>query len=45
MEFPVVFLPGFEDGIFPGVQSMTDDSDLEEERRLAYVDVYKRQVV
>ena len=37
LEFPVVFLPGFEDGIFPGVQSMTDDSDLEEERRLAYV--------
>ena len=37
LEFPVVFLPGFEDGIFPGMQSILDPSELEEERRLAYV--------
>jgi DNA helicase-2/ATP-dependent DNA helicase PcrA len=37
LEFPVVFLPGFENGIFPGIQSLTDTSELEEERRLAYV--------
>ncbi len=37
LEFPVVFLPGMEENIFPGVQSQTDESELEEERRLAYV--------
>lgn len=37
LEFPVVFLPGFEDGIFPGVQAINHPEDLEEERRLAYV--------
>ncbi len=37
LEFPIVFLPGFEDGIFPGMQSILDPSELEEERRLAYV--------
>ncbi len=37
LEFPVVFLPGMEEGIFPGIQSATDSRDLEEERRLAYV--------
>ncbi len=37
LEFPVVFLPGFEDGIFPSVQSAMDPEELEEERRLAYV--------
>ena len=37
LEFPVVFLPGMEDGIFPGMQSITDASEMEEERRLAYV--------
>lgn len=39
LEFPVVFLPGFEEGIFPGVQSMYNEEDLEEERRLAYVGI------
>ena len=39
LEFPVVFLPGFEEGIFPGVQSMYNPSELEEERRLAYVGI------
>jgi len=37
LEFPVVFIPGFEDGIFPGMQSAMDPEELEEERRLAYV--------
>ncbi len=38
LEFPVVFLPGMEDGIFPGMQNILGDpSDMEEERRLAYV--------
>ena len=37
LEFPVVFLPGMEEGIFPGNQSKEDPSELEEERRLAYV--------
>lgn len=36
LEFPVVFLPGFEDGVFPSMQSISGE-DLEEERRLAYV--------
>ncbi len=37
LEFPVVFLPGMEDGIFPGMSSLIDAAELEEERRLAYV--------
>ena len=37
LEFPVVFLPGLEEGIFPGMQSVTDPEELEEERRLCYV--------
>ena len=37
LEFPIVFLPGMEEGIFPGSQSVNDPSELEEERRLAYV--------
>ncbi len=37
LEFPTVFLPGMEDNLFPGIQSMTDPEELEEERRLAYV--------
>lgn len=36
LEFPVVFLPGLENGIFPG-QLILSDEDLEEERRLCYV--------
>lgn len=39
LEFPVVFIPGMEEGIFPGNQSMFSDEDLEEERRLAYVGI------
>ncbi|MBQ4111477.1 MAG: UvrD-helicase domain-containing protein [Clostridia bacterium] len=38
LEFPVVFLPGMEDGIFPGMQNIMGSSeDMEEERRLCYV--------
>lgn len=39
LEFPVVFIPGMEEGIFPGNQSMFNEEDLEEERRLAYVGI------
>lgn len=39
LEFPVVFIPGMEEGIFPGNQSMFSEEDLEEERRLAYVGI------
>ena len=37
LEFPVVFLPGMEEGIFPGMQATMNESEIEEERRLAYV--------
>lgn len=37
LEFPVVFLPGFEDGIFPGMQTLFNPEELEEDRRLCYV--------
>ena len=37
LEFPVVFVPGMEEGVFPGMQSITNPTELEEERRLAYV--------
>ncbi|MDE7294927.1 MAG: UvrD-helicase domain-containing protein [Oscillospiraceae bacterium] len=37
LEFPVVFIVGMEDGIFPGSRSMDNAENLEEERRLAYV--------
>lgn len=39
LEFPVVFIPGMEEGIFPGMQSMYDKQETEEERRLAYVGI------
>jgi ATP-dependent DNA helicase UvrD/PcrA len=39
LEFPVVFIVGLEDGVFPHYRSMGDPSQLEEERRLAYVGV------
>ena len=39
LEFPVVFMVGMEDGVFPHFRSMTDAAALEEERRLAYVGV------
>lgn len=39
LEFPVVFIPGAEDGIFPGMQSIMNPTELQEERRLAYVGI------
>ena len=37
LEFPVVFLPGWEESIFPGMGAMYNPQEVEEERRLAYV--------
>ncbi len=37
LEFPVVFMVGMEDGLFPNSRVAEDESELEEERRLAYV--------
>ena len=39
LEFPFVFIPGMEEGIFPGMQSMYNPEEVEEERRLAYVGI------
>jgi DNA helicase-2/ATP-dependent DNA helicase PcrA len=39
LEFPVVFLTGLEDGVFPHLRSLGDKRELEEERRLAYVGI------
>ncbi|GAA2119265.1 DNA helicase PcrA [Nocardioides bigeumensis] len=43
LEFPVVFLTGLEDGVFPHSRSLGDQPELEEERRLAYVGVTRAQ--
>ncbi len=43
LEFPVVFLSGLEDGVFPHQRSLGDQPELEEERRLAYVGVTRAQ--
>ena len=37
LEFPNVFLVGFEDGLFPGMRAIGDREEMEEERRLCYV--------
>jgi DNA helicase-2/ATP-dependent DNA helicase PcrA len=37
LEFPVVFLPGMEDGLFPGHKAFDSTTGMEEERRLCYV--------
>ncbi len=39
LEFPVVFMPGMEDGLFPGRRSMDSEAGMEEERRLCYVGI------
>ncbi|MBR3199776.1 MAG: UvrD-helicase domain-containing protein [Mogibacterium sp.] len=39
LEFPVVFMPGMENGMFPGLGAFDDDHGMEEERRLCYVGI------
>src|SRR5699024_5390426 len=39
LEFPIVFLIGMEENVFPHSRSMFDDEEMEEERRLAYVGI------
>lgn len=39
LEFPVVFMVGMENGIFPGVQSLDNEEEMEESRRLCYVGI------
>lgn len=39
LEFPVVFMVGMENGLFPGVSSLSDSGEMEESRRLAYVGI------
>jgi len=43
LEFPVVFLTGWEDGQFPHMRALGDPSELSEERRLAYVGITRAQ--
>ncbi|HEV7722015.1 MAG TPA: UvrD-helicase domain-containing protein [Iamia sp.] len=39
LEFPIVFIIGMEDGVFPHIRALTEPAELEEERRLAYVGI------
>jgi DNA helicase-2/ATP-dependent DNA helicase PcrA len=43
LEFPVVFMPGMEEGIFPHGRSALDQAEMEEERRLCYVGMTRAQ--
>ena len=44
LEFPNVFLVGFEDGLFPGMRAIGDVEEMEEERRLCYVAITRAKV-
>ncbi len=43
LEFPVVFIVGMEEGIFPSFRSIDDEHEMEEERRLAYVGITRSE--
>src|SRR5699024_6536869 len=43
LEFPVIFLIGMEENVFPHSRSMDDEEEMEEERRLAYVGMTRAQ--
>lgn len=43
LEFPIVFIVGFENEIFPGNKALNDDNELEEERRLCYVAITRAE--